>query len=162
MEITIEKASLNTVSVELKIIQVNKKQMTLAVFRQLPEGHEEFDSSLWGLVRYNVKGGLTGTWLVFSKDGILYRRNVHLVREPIKNYSKVNSLQESLRTAERNLKYDQQHNSSSVGYYEKEIKRIKFELVKARQAIESNYDLDSIRYNHYNKVIQLPQLFIAV
>ena len=71
-------ASIDTLSVTIRALHVSAKQMTLAVFRQLPvaDAYNE-DGTLaelehWGIVRYQVKdeGDL---WVVASKDGVLYR-----------------------------------------------------------------------------------------
>src|SRR5512139_4296091 len=72
MDIETRNASISTLSVTIQALHVSGKQMTLAVFRQLPIRAETDDSELWGIVRYAIKdeGDL---WLVFSKDGKLFR-----------------------------------------------------------------------------------------
>lgn len=55
--ITIKEASISTLSVELKAIHVNAKQMTLSVFRQIQEEKcfdENFDllGNAWGTINY--------------------------------------------------------------------------------------------------------------
>lgn len=77
-EILVTEAALRTLSVTIQSLTVSGKQMTLAVFRQLPERNVlDTDGSLrevglWGLVRYQIKdeGSL---WVVFDEDAILYR-----------------------------------------------------------------------------------------
>lgn len=68
-------ASLDTLQVTIRALHVNGKQMTLAVFRQLPTDMEDDESELWGMVRYTIKdeGRL---WLVFSRGGRLWRRSL--------------------------------------------------------------------------------------
>src|ERR1700693_3610654 len=81
MEIETKNASLDTMSVTICALHVSGKQMTLAVFRQLPIA-EVFlsDGSLapltpWGLVRYDIKNE-GAIWLVASLDGRLFRGDV--------------------------------------------------------------------------------------
>lgn len=76
-----QNASIDTLSVTIRSLHVNSKQMTLAVFRQLPVVPVYHDDGTlvplerWGLVRYEIKdeGSL---WLVASHAGALYRGNV--------------------------------------------------------------------------------------
>lgn len=75
MEIETRTASLETFAVTIRALHVNGKQMTLAVFRQLPMGYEEDDDDLWGLVRYTIKDA-GNVWAVFSHQGRLYRRAI--------------------------------------------------------------------------------------
>lgn len=81
MSVTVQAkdAKLRTLQVTIESLTVEGKQMTLAVFRQLPsmdiedrEGKLVPEVRLWGLVRYQIKdeGGL---WVVAEKGGILYR-----------------------------------------------------------------------------------------
>lgn len=81
-EILATEATLSTLNVEVKALVVSGKQMTLAVFRQLPEMHalndEEnlwSDVQYWGMVRYSIKdeGDL---WAVIEQDGKLYRGRI--------------------------------------------------------------------------------------
>ena len=66
------------VTVSIRILTVNNKQMTLSVFRQLPEKKAYDDQwdpigNWWGRVNYefaNYKGGL---WIVFESEGILHK-----------------------------------------------------------------------------------------
>ena len=97
-------AKLKTLNVTIQALAVNGKQMTLAVFRQLPIGPIQNDRRellpeirLWGLVRYNIKdeGDL---WVVFDKDGILYRS-----RFPMP-YSEVRLAERSIEQWERILR----------------------------------------------------------
>ena len=72
-------ASLDTLSVTIQALHVNSKQMTLAVFRQLPiaqayndDGTLNAELAHWGIVRYNIKDEAP-SWIVASKDGRLFR-----------------------------------------------------------------------------------------
>lgn len=64
MDVETKNASLDTLAITILALHVNGKQMTLAVFRQLPEGREDEDSELWGTVRYSIKDA-GDLWLVF-------------------------------------------------------------------------------------------------
>lgn len=76
MEIETKTASLETFSVTIRALHVNGKQMTLAVFRQLPERPEGKDDQPWGIVRYAIKDA-GDVWLVYSSDSRLYRRAIN-------------------------------------------------------------------------------------
>jgi len=72
--ISTSEATIQTASIEIKALTLNNKQMTLAVFRQLPEQEVEETDVHWGLVRYTI--GEKDLWLVFSREGKLYRAAV--------------------------------------------------------------------------------------
>jgi hypothetical protein len=73
-------ASLDTFAVTINALHVNGKQMTLAVFRQLPFSELPIDeiseSSWWGVVNYPCRDAeeITRTcWLVYDDTGRLFR-----------------------------------------------------------------------------------------
>lgn len=78
-------ATLNTLSVTIKALMVSGKQMTLAVFRQLPfedsaglltqDGHLRQDLNYWGRVCYSIKGE-GDHWVVLESEGQLYRADL--------------------------------------------------------------------------------------
>ena len=77
-------ATLSTLKVEIKALTVSGKQMTLAVFKQLPQWWpltvEETlnnDVRFWGIVRYSIKdeGDL---WVVLEKDNELHRAKIEI------------------------------------------------------------------------------------
>lgn len=79
MKIKSKIANIDTLTVSIKSIRISKKQMTLAVFRQIPminifteKGNIITDFTYWGIVRYAIRdrGDL---WVVLSDDGILYK-----------------------------------------------------------------------------------------
>jgi len=78
IQILTSEASLDTVSVTLEALRVGPRQMTMAVFRQLPIVHvmraADVDPRLvfWGKVRYPIKNQ-GDVWAVVEKDGHLYR-----------------------------------------------------------------------------------------
>lgn len=68
-------AALDTLAVTIQALHVSGKQMTLAVFRQLPciKGiRDNPDSEHWGIVRYAIKDE-GDIWLVLSLNGVLHR-----------------------------------------------------------------------------------------
>lgn len=75
--VTIEQAI-----VSINLLQITKKQMTLAVFRQLPKLNDSFDyfkvsniienHDRWGIVNYEIKHQ-GRQHLVINVDGKLYR-----------------------------------------------------------------------------------------
>lgn len=77
MEIETKRASLDTMSVTIRALHVDGKQMTLAVFRQLPRwatfnksGHLA-DCKWWGTVEYRID--TQSAWLVGEHQGRLIR-----------------------------------------------------------------------------------------
>jgi hypothetical protein len=83
MEIETKSASLDTLSVTIRALHVNGKQMTLAVFRQLPclslyleTGDINNDLRHWGIVRYFIKDE-GSEWVVADYNGVLYRCDLY-------------------------------------------------------------------------------------
>jgi hypothetical protein len=78
MEIETKNASLDTLAVTIQALHVSGKQMTLAVFRQLPIAKVLNDDGtlanldFWGLVRYHIKDE-SDLWAIGSFNGNLYR-----------------------------------------------------------------------------------------
>lgn len=69
-------AALDTLSVTIQALHVSGKQMTLAVFRQLPRIKDiNAEHELWGIVRYSIKDE-GDVWLVLSISGVLYRKRI--------------------------------------------------------------------------------------
>ncbi len=76
--VSVNDVSVTSVSVSLHVIRVDAKQMTLAVFRQLPSTDVLVDAddlglkhTWWGTVRYEVDG--CRDWLVYSNRRMLFR-----------------------------------------------------------------------------------------
>ena len=82
MQVETKSASLDTLAVTIQALHVSGKQMTLAVFRQLPSirAYNDDGSLLpleyWGVVRYSIKdeGEL---WVICAHGGRLYRCPMH-------------------------------------------------------------------------------------
>lgn len=79
MKIESKIANIDTLTISIKSIRVSKKQMTLAVFRQLPEiniftekGGINPDFNYWGVVRYQIRD-MGELWVVLSYAGVLYK-----------------------------------------------------------------------------------------
>ena len=77
MDIESKNASIETLFVSVRALTINGKQLTLAVFRQIPKGKESCESSLWGIVRYPIKDDFD-EWLVFSDNARLFKRGLRL------------------------------------------------------------------------------------
>ena len=80
MLVETKSASLNTMAVTIQALHVEGKQMTLAVFRQLPtlfvdklEDEDADNCHLWGTVCYSIPNE-ANEWLVFSYNKILYKQ----------------------------------------------------------------------------------------
>jgi hypothetical protein len=80
--VTVAEATVQTCTVQVKALTLGKKQMTLSVFRQLPDLHLEphlragAEAHLWGMVNYFWDGcGMRGEHLhiVWSDGRRLYR-----------------------------------------------------------------------------------------
>lgn len=79
MQVETKNASLDTMAVTIQALHVSGKQMTLAVFRQLPITSLVLDSGdanarlkSWGLVRYKIADE-GDVWVVVEAGGRLFR-----------------------------------------------------------------------------------------
>jgi hypothetical protein len=74
--------TISTATVDIQVMRIGTKQMTLAVFRQLPE-MDIFDqwgdllAPPWGWVNYD-RDGHSAKPFVFSYEGVLYRYKIDL------------------------------------------------------------------------------------
>jgi len=81
-ELLVSNASISTATVGIQVMRIGTKQMTLAVFRQLPT-KDIFDqygyllAPAWGWVNYD-RDGRSPKPFVFSYEGILYRDRIDL------------------------------------------------------------------------------------
>jgi hypothetical protein len=79
--LSINNARIMTATVDIQVVRIGAKQMTLAVFRQLPHKNI-FDESgnlltyPWGWVNYDRDDGRKP--FIFSFEGALYRSNVNI------------------------------------------------------------------------------------
>lgn len=158
MEIETKNASLDTLTVTIKTLHVSGKQMTLAVFRQLQIKDENKNSELWGIVRYSIKDD-GDIWLVFSDNGILYRRAL-VLRKPDINYLK--NHRRKIQDQKDEFYKMQLPNS---GYSTAQINREKNTLNKLLIEdidILKHYNNLAEKYNEQYKLSLMTQLFIAV
>lgn len=179
MHVETKQASLATLAVTIQALHVNAKQMTLAVFRQLPQARAYKDDGTlaegfeyWGLVRYEIKdqGSL---WLVAGRDGALYRcdtRHGHMPVEFKRNdlsYAR-SMLAEYEGKREKARQYSEwkaagcvggympwvcftSDDEASLGHWREEIPLRDAAIVQAQTAARS-----------HDVLMALPQLFIAV
>lgn len=177
MDIETKTAQLETLSVTIQALHVNGKQMTLAVFRQLPiaKAYNE-DGSLaplehWGLVRYSIKdeGSL---WAVCVSGGRLYRAKVrsgNLDSEYYENALK--NAKNDLGWLDYTISYKNEHGRSSREEdwpYEFKYLCLEKAIEKAEEMKNKIIELElclsvSKRYEgSVRTLMDLPQLFIAV
>jgi len=74
--------SISTATVDIQVMRIGTKQMTLAVFRQLPyrdifHRSGKLVAPPWGWVNYD-RNGCSAKPFVFSLDGVLYRCDVDI------------------------------------------------------------------------------------
>lgn len=84
MSIDTQRAEINTLSVTIRALHIDKKQMTLAVFRQIPElDPERFkEADHWGVVAYGTSYGCD-YWSVCTLGGRLFKMPIpRLPKEP--------------------------------------------------------------------------------
>jgi hypothetical protein len=136
-------ASLNTLSVIIQALHVQGKQMTLAVFRQLPTMVVDKNCSIWGIVRYEIKDS-GNLWLVFSFNNCLYRMELDL-RKPSDYY--LNGYKQKLADPNSYWAYKIPSHGLET---EIALQQKKFDEEKQRLELHQYYA------NNY------PQLFIAV
>lgn len=158
MEIETKNASLDTLTVTIKTLHVSGKQMTLAVFRQLQIKNENKNSELWGIVRYSIKDD-GDIWLVFSDNGILYRRAL-VLRKPDISY-----LENHRRKIQNHKDEFYKMQLPNSGYSTAQINREKNTLNKLLIEdidILKHYNNLVEKYNEQYKLSLMTQLFIAV
>lgn len=154
MEIETKNASLDTLAVTILALHVSGKQMTQAVFKQLPVGIEQEGDSLWGVVRYSIKNA-ADVWVVFSHDNKLYRRGLSF---DFPFYSGKHRLIRELNKLE-----DIQNNRVSYGGYRSEKDDEEIRLIKLNIAACEHQENLNAKVQAYDKSLSvLPQLFIAV
>lgn len=170
MEIETKTASLETFSVTIRALHVNGKQMTLAVFRQLPVENETPDDEKWGIVRYAIKDQ-GDIWLVFSHEGRLYRRaldpyaNVRRDREWIEDYTtRIAECDEDLAKPLDPASLDPYGYGRKMQHDRRErTKKERESWVKSLLHHEAAFKKETARAERDALIVNaLPQLFIAV
>jgi hypothetical protein len=157
MDIETKNANLDTLAVTIMALHVAGKQMTLAVFRQLPMTSLVYDTgekieymNWWGLVRYNIKDECD-LWVVVETGGILYRSALKKSRlkyltETINQFDNDFSKTKMITNVRINNRF-YNHIEDAKNEYKRLLNDYKFYL---------NYELV------FNEANELPQLFIAV
>lgn len=183
-------AQLATLSIDIQAIRVNGKRMSLAAFKQLQEG-DYFDElkpncKRWGMVRYKLDKDDLGNWLVYSRDGTLYRRktptsyhvadrvlrtedgNYRVDGEDIPNYNTNGYYERQFPSWDEDDKY-KLYTKGKIKWEEYEIaKRIHQEKIEKNKAIKRGHDkkLDEakreVQRKDWKMASDLPHLFIAV
>lgn len=168
--ITTAEASLKTLVITIQALTVKDKQMTLSVFRQLPEGSFYYDNNdpipgtAWGTVRYPIKDK-ANRWVVHELDGILYRcefperESLHRdivdkkrAQEVVQNFPefKAHSWENEKATEERFQRHlEDKHKAEE-------------ELARATEFLRQELGFDAGRTILIRRLNALPQLFIAV
>jgi hypothetical protein len=173
MTVETKSASLDTLAVTIQALHVNGKQMTLAVFRQLPcaEVINE-DGSLapiecWGLVRYSIKDE-GDFWVVCASGGRLYRSKLRLdlafaVKHAEHDLRNAESLvrwwKEAQATRDAGGSWVPVFRPSGAPYWRENGLP---ELEAAATACLANLETAKRRKATFDALLKLPQLFIAV
>ena len=81
---------IKSMTVSIQVMAVNNKQMTQAVFKQLPEKkcfdeQGYFIGNSWGTVKYPFGNYKNGFWIVFELNGVLYKNWSHEIISYLKN-----------------------------------------------------------------------------
>ena len=160
IEVETKNASLDTLAVTILALHVSGKQMTQAVFKQLPEGDEKEDEPIWGIVRY--RGIYSNIWIIFSSEGTLYRRELK-TQNPYLGW---------IVQAKRELdNHDFQYPASTVYYAperpevierRRELAQKRMNLVYSVEECQRIYDEDLVKQQNEIALSKLKQLFIAV
>lgn len=155
MKIETKSASLSTLAVTIRALHVNGKQMTLAVFRQLPlvgltmpSGERDGSLNWWGLVHYVLPGdeGPIDRWMVVERGGVLFRA---AVTNPYFLMERLDACANQLR---RDLSHAKQIGlTGQVGNYEARIETMRKAIDRAKKTAHV-----------YQDAMNMDQLFIAV
>jgi hypothetical protein len=158
IEVEAKNATLDTLAVTILALHVSGKQMTQAVFKQLPEGSEEEGDPMWGIVRYS------GIWIIFSSKGTLYRRELRIgspdYRAVLDATKELNRFDEQESVRARHYPYDPENAASVKRMLELAANRLA--LVKDLEDWQSYYDADLVYQENEIALSKLQQLFIAV
>lgn len=175
--VDISDVTLATATVTINVVQIGRKQMTLSVFKQLPENHETDDSQLWGIVRYEVKdkhGESEALWLVHSSNGKLFRRAIDIVLDRVffhayeESTRRIVQLKKQIEEAKLSIIRDQKYGQNHWSIKESEADIIKWEEEiqlqdKSAKDDKKFHDIEVKRSARDRQLLKdLPQLFIAV
>jgi|LakMenE01Jun11ns_1017448.scaffolds.fasta_scaffold9349488_2 hypothetical protein len=163
MNIHTSKASIETFGVTIRLLHVDKKKMTLAVFRQIPKGEADDNSTNWGVVYYPHDD--EQKWLVFSRGERLYKRAImEFPRFGIRSReSRVSSLKEAEFQAR--IKQVVYEDGEALSELESNLRRLA--AVRKAQLELDSFESEKAKerefYEQEKRLINdLPQLFIAL
>ena len=179
--------ALSTFAVTIQALHVNGKQMTLSVFRQLPEitifdeNYNLRSYGYWGHVRYGIGG--TEIWIVAEHGGRLYRSGIsEELRAPPPDPVPYSDDVRSLKVAEKAILEDEKAygafrvlrgRSVVDGYFGKQDAAAKWGAIQwtdFRRSYENilrdDWKSEVAKVNNINAakatLLALPQLFIAL
>lgn len=154
-------ASLQTATVAIQTLNVNGKQMTLAVFRQLQWGLCGEEGEAWGVVHYAIKPH-ADLWLVFSHDGVLMLEPLHTTLDDCYIRWERHAL-DRVRFAHSRL---ESHNARPPLNADSERRQIVAQIARAEaeyaDSVTSREGAIARTERAKRLVSTLPQLFIAV
>ena len=158
IEVETKNASLDTLAVTIMALHVSGKQMTQAVFKQLPEGDEKEGEPMWGIVRY--KGIYSNIWIIFSSNGILYRRELQTQNPSL---SWVREAQRELDMHDRKYSYNlPKTDNSDISKWAIEIAEKRLDIASDLEYCQSMYDEELVTQQKEIALSKIQQLFIAV
>ena len=158
IEVETKNASLDTLAVTIMALHVSGKQMTQAVFKQLPEGDEKEGEPIWGIVRY--KGIYSNIWIIFSSNGTLYRRELQ-TKNPSLGF--VLSAQRELDMHDSKYYYNRtETDNPETIKWRLEIAEKRLDLANNLEESQDMYDEDLVTQQNEIALSKIQQLFIAV
>lgn len=176
-------AKLDTLAIEIQALRVSGKQMTLSVFRQLPEGVDGGEQIIgarpWGIVRYKIDDVVLH--LVYSNKHQLFRRELN-VDTPSR--SRVNKIESDITKIEQDkFGYDSEYILRGYGVTDELLCKKDLNM-RFKPPVERNRILREVGLSHLKTILEdrkslyeeqclmfdrdkdymekLPQLFIAV
>lgn len=163
MNLQTSKASIETFGVTIRLLHVDKKKMTLAVFRQIPKGEADDNSTNWGVVHYPHDD--EQKWLVFSRGERLYKRAI--CEFPRLGIRSRESRLRDLKEAEYDASLNRRVYDGGEALSASESKLIRLAAVRqARLALDSFESEKAKELEFYEQekrlINDLPQLFIAL
>ena len=154
IEVETKNASLDTLAVTILALHVSGKQMTQAVFKQLPEGYEKEGDPIWGVVRYS------GLWIIFSSKGTLYRRELSLETPSHMDVRNAEKALERLDAKYSTIRVDPENPVTTKWRLELTWERAA--IVEHLEQVTNYYNEDLDRQLSEIALSKLQQLFIAV
>ena len=123
MDIQTREANIDIMSVNIKTLHVNRKMMTLSVFRQLPvsniytEDGNIVNCDMWGRIKYPIKNE-GERWLVTSSNGKLFRCDID--KTPVK--SSIKQVEDQITHLQSDI-IDFLHDKKNIEKYNEDWKK---------------------------------------